>query len=151
MAQEYERRQRAGAETREARAALGVEAVGRRVDQARVDRLEEEMGNLSLVVGGMEKEGADLVSAFFHGAVRGQHFFRQEGHAGILLIEQVELQKMQLKQAEREIENARKEGAKHRVANETFGKQVSIASSSGNRSSRSCNFRRFPPFMRHLS
>ena len=52
MAPEFKRRQRAEAETREAQAALAVEAERRRADQAQVASLEKEMDCMPLVMSG---------------------------------------------------------------------------------------------------
>ena len=72
LAEELKRREIVEVDTREAQAALGVAAEGRREDQARVARLE--MNNLSLMVCRMESERNDLVSTLFQGAPGGQLF-----------------------------------------------------------------------------
>ena len=64
LAEVLQRRQRAEANTREAQAALGVEAERRRADQVRMASLEK-MKNLSLAVGRTESEKNDFVSTIF--------------------------------------------------------------------------------------
>ena len=62
LAEEHERRVHAESETRAVQAVLDVEAEGRKAQEARVASLEEEMGRLSLVQAGVEKELDDVVS-----------------------------------------------------------------------------------------
>lgn len=74
------RRELSEAGTREAQAALEVEAEGRRAGQAQM--ASREMKNLTLVVGRMEGEGNYLFLILVQGAVGGHPFFRQKGQLG---------------------------------------------------------------------
>ncbi|CAM9945061.1 unnamed protein product [Laminaria digitata] len=102
--------------------ALDAKAEGRPAQETRVANLEEEMGRLSLMKAVVEKERDNLVSLIFEGDEEGLLLAQQAELPGMLLQEKVGLQKMQLKQMERDMGDANKWGTRHKGTNESLRK-----------------------------